>query len=140
MNTLKIKTYSKNVKLTEDCFFILSKGNNAGKPLIKPCPNCFVFLSCDKEEKDFFFWLTYGLWQGNYFKQVLCGSVIPFIRIHELKTIIFDASVKAQSKSETFSKTVNYLKNLDEQQKNIQKQMHLIQQVKASLMYTILKQ
>jgi hypothetical protein len=140
MKTLDIKTYSKNLKLKGEYFFILSKGNNAGKPLLNPCPNCFVFTTTNKEEKDSYFWLIHGLWQGNFFKQVLRGSVIPFVRIYEVKSIIAEAAAKTISQKEKFLKTINLLKNLEEQQKTIQKQMQLIQQAKVALMFHILKQ
>jgi hypothetical protein len=140
MNTLKIKTYCKKQKLSGEHFFILSKGNNAGKPLTVPCPNCFVFQASDKEEKDFYFWLIYCLWQGNYFRQFLYGSVIPFIRIHDLKEIIANATAIASGKKEKLSKTITLLKNLDEQQKTIQNQIILIKQAKVALMHNFLKE
>jgi hypothetical protein len=140
MNTLQIKTYNNRQKLNGEHFFILSKGNNAGEPMMNPCPNCFVFMATNNEERDFYFWLIYGLWQGNYFRQLLYGSVIPFIRIRDLKEIIANAATITSGKKERLSKTITLLKNLDEQQKNIQNQMILIKQAKASLMYNILKE
>jgi hypothetical protein len=140
MNTLNVKTYNNKQKLSREHFFILSKGNNAGKPLTNPCPNCFVFQVSGKKERDFYFWLIYGLWQGNYFRQFLYGSVIPFIRIHDLKEIIANAATITSGKKERLSKTITLLESLDEQQKNIQNQITLIKQTKAALMYNILKE
>jgi hypothetical protein len=51
MKKLKIKTHQMKNAYTENHFFILSKGLNAGKPIEKPCPNCFVMLAKSEEEK-----------------------------------------------------------------------------------------
>ena len=42
-------------------FFILNKGLNSGKPLLKPCPNCFIITTANEQEKEFLFWLCWGL-------------------------------------------------------------------------------
>lgn len=44
MQTL-IKTHKMNRTYHGNHFFVLSKGNNAGRPMDKPCPNCFVVIS-----------------------------------------------------------------------------------------------
>lgn len=139
MNTLKIKTYSKTLKLIDHCFFILSKGNNAGKPLILPCPNCFVLFADNPTEKDFYFWLLYGLWQGKFFFPYLCGSVIPFIRLNDLKLVIADANTNVIKKQSEYLKTITILQNLEQQQTIIQKQMNLIKMAKVTLMHQVLK-
>ncbi len=68
-------------------FFILNKGLNSGKPLEKPCPNCFVITVKNDEEKEFLFWLCWGLWQSKKFYYLHTGSVIPFIRLNEFKVL-----------------------------------------------------
>ncbi|PHR48031.1 MAG: hypothetical protein COA32_05760 [Fluviicola sp.] len=79
----KIKTYKGGRYETKD-LFILSKGMNSGKPLEKPCPNCFI-CHCDSiQEKQRIYWLLYALWQGKKFHESLVGSVIPFIRKKDL--------------------------------------------------------
>jgi hypothetical protein len=118
-------------------FFILSKGLNAGKPLDKPCPNCFALFASSKEEKNQLYWLCYGLWQGNLFRPFLTGSVIPFIRLDDLKTIINEALSKINSTE--FEKSISVMQDLQKYQENISKQLELIRQAKKSLMYRILK-
>lgn len=81
MTTPKIKTHKMKNTYVEDHFFILSKGMNAGKPLDKPCPNCFVLFAKSKVERNMLYWLCFGLWQGNFFHPFLTGYVIPFIRL-----------------------------------------------------------
>jgi hypothetical protein len=57
-----IKTHKMNRTYHENHFFILSKGNNAGRPQDQPCPNCFVVITESPKERQTLFWLCYGLW------------------------------------------------------------------------------
>lgn len=81
---LQLVTYRPGQQQPESSFFILSKGLNAGKPLNEPCANCFIATCETENEKEFYFWLCWGLWQAKRFEHLLCGSVIPFIRKKEL--------------------------------------------------------
>ncbi|MBY0435098.1 MAG: hypothetical protein K2U26_13400 [Cyclobacteriaceae bacterium] len=122
---------------TENHFFILSKGLNAGKPLGKPCPNCFVLFAKSEEERNQLYWLCYGLWQGNFFRPFLTGSVIPFIKLGDLKTVIAEALSKIDLNE--FEKSISMMQGLQNHQENISKQLELIRQAKKSLMYRVLK-
>ncbi len=68
----KIKTHKIGNKYQQERFFILSKGNNAGKPLPEYCANCFVFLADDVEEKEFIcsYFTDYGrvVYQTIYYR------------------------------------------------------------------------
>ena len=76
-------------------FYVLSKGLNSGKPLEKPCPNCFVITVKNDEEKEFLFWLCWGLWQSKKFHHLHTGSVIPFVRLHEFKAFLKEQAATA---------------------------------------------
>ncbi len=121
----------------ENHFFILFKGLNAGKPLDKPCPNCFVLFAKSEEEKNKLYWLCFGLWQGNFFQPFLTGSVIPFIRLDDLKTVVIEALSKINSCE--FEKSISVMQGLQNHQENISKQLELIKQAKKSLMYKMLR-
>lgn len=56
---LLIKTYHPKHTYPHHHFFILSKGNNAGKPLDQPCPNCFVVITNCPSEKQRLYWLCF---------------------------------------------------------------------------------
>ena len=136
---MKIKTHKmKNIYL-EKHFFILSKGNNSGKPMETPCPNCFVCLCGDEEEKQHLYWLFYGLWQGMYFNPFLTGSVIPFIRLEDLKQVVKIALAKVELQPQQFDKNISMMQLLDEKAKIIKEQIKLIKQTKKALMYQVLK-
>lgn len=141
MTTPNIKThYQKNQYLNDNHFFILSKGNNAGKPLINPCPNCFVLTAHNRDEKEFYFWLCYGLWVGGYFRQVLCGSVISFLRITELQCIIRKGQSKVEVRREALSKAIAMLNKLSAHQENIIQQLQLIKEAKQAVVHQLLNE
>jgi hypothetical protein len=137
MKTLRIKTHQMKNTYSGNHLFILSKGLNAGKPLEKPCPNCFVLFVKSEEERNQLYWLCYGLWQGNFLRPFLTGSVIPFIRLDDLKTIIKEALSKINSCE--FEKSISVMQDLQKHQENISKHLELIRQAKKSLMYKILR-
>jgi hypothetical protein len=128
-----------NKKYSGEYFFILSKGNNAGKPLVNPCANCFVFLAKDAFEKEQFYWLCYGLWEGGFFRQFLTGSVISFIHLDDLRQVITSAAEKVAGEAESFEKVMNMLTALTKHHDVLHEQLKLIKQAKRSLMYKILK-
>ena len=129
----KITTYSPVQVRSPFAFFILSKGMNSGKPLEHPCPNCFTFNASTQEEKDHFYWICFGLWQSRSFHQHLIGSVIPFIRLHELSQVINQASEKAQASPANFLKTVEALKILDQHEKQYHRNLLLISEAKKAI-------
>lgn len=54
MKTFVVKTYKAGTEFEKPHFYILNKGLNSGKPLIEPCPNCYVYLLIPlKKEKAF---------------------------------------------------------------------------------------
>ena len=121
-------------------FFILSKGLNAGKPLEKPCPNCFVFFAKDETEKNFLYWLCFGLWQANHFHPFLTGSVIPFIRLGDLCEVIGLALSKVELRPQEFEQSVELLNQLQQHQERFIKQCQLLKQAKKALMYKVLNE
>ena len=119
--------------------FILSKGANAGKPLKTPCPNCFVLVTKTEQEADFYYWLAYGLWQGQFFRPFLTGSVISFIRIQDVINVITEASEKANLKPNEFQNAIVLLNTFDQHLANTLKQIQLIKEAKKVIMYKVLK-
>tara|TARA_B100000508_G_scaffold138542_1_gene134854 strand:+ start:10969 stop:11415 length:447 start_codon:yes stop_codon:yes gene_type:complete len=128
----KIRTFAGG-KYGSNDLFILSKGLNSGKPLEKPCPNCFVCQCDTKEEKEKIYWLLYALWQGNKFQATLVGSVIPFIRKKDLINLIetrLQAALENPGKADgVFQK----LQSLKQQELNYMKLQECISQLKLVL-------
>lgn len=138
-HTMFIKTHKLNQVISKPHFFILSKGNNSGKPLDAASPNCFVCICKTEEEKQQLYWLFYGLWQGSFFHPFLTGSVISFIRLDDLKKVAAMTLEKITANQEQFNKNISMLQLLDDKSKVIMEQIKLIKQAKKALMYQVLK-
>lgn len=130
----QIRTYRKEISIKENTFFILSRGNNTGKPLKKPCPNCFIVETATKKDKELLYWLTYSLWQAKTFYPHLIGSVIMFIRIKEVKEILNDGLQSMAQNPETYHKNLKIIQNIEQQLSNIQKQKELLIQAKQMIL------
>jgi hypothetical protein len=63
----------------------------------------------------------------------LIGSVIPFIRLHELNQVISQASEKAKANLSHFEKTVEALKILDQHEKQYYRNLLLISEAKKAI-------
>lgn len=140
MHIFQIKVYRQSFSTAKPHFFILSRGNNTGKPLEIPCPNCYVVITDTEETKNFYFWLSYSLWQGQVFKPYLIGSVIPFIRIGEVKKLLTAGAAKAMFNQAKYIKSLTLLQELEEKSKMLENQMKLISQVKKVIMYRLLQE
>ena len=92
-----------------------------------------------REDLELLYWLCFGLWQGGYFLPFLCGSVIPFIRIGELKRVIEEARQKVITKTGELFKAIETLDKLDKYQVQIKNQIDMIQEAKKAIMYKILR-
>jgi hypothetical protein len=88
MCTPQINCYCAQVAPQSFTFYILSKGQNAGQPNLAPWVNAFIVQCSSKEELDFYFWLSYSLWQTGRYKQYLRGSVIPFLSVHDVRKLL----------------------------------------------------
>jgi hypothetical protein len=135
MFSLQIKSYSPANPVKADSFFVLCKGLNSGKPLKTPCPNCFVITAANDQEKDFLFWLCWGLWQSKKFHYFLSGSVIPFIRIHEFKTFFAEKATQAFTEKEAHLKSIATLKQLEALEKQYKQNLLLIQDAKRAIFH-----
>jgi len=132
-------TYRKDGVYTGPYFFILNKGLNSGKPLKKPCPNCFV-INCNSEsEKESLYWIVYSLHQGKRFQIALVGSVIPFIRKNDLIKIISEAHNTTFHKPEAVKKTVLSLLQLEQQEENYKRIQKSLKQLRQVLVHQLIK-
>ena len=135
MSTFNIKSHRSDVVYSMSHFFILNKGNDSGKPLLAPCPNCFVIqFQCD-EEKEKIYWLLYSLWQSKAFYSFLRGSVIPFVVLRDVKKCLSDGLNKANENPAQFEKAVVALRSLEALEKNYKQNLLLIANAKRMLFY-----
>lgn len=88
MKAFKLKTHRPGETYCTPHFFILNKGKNAGRPSHCPFTNSFVVFANSKDEVHELYWICNILFNGNYFKNHLLGSVIPFIRIGQIHFLL----------------------------------------------------
>ena len=138
MHNFQMKTYRDGLTTTKPHFFMLSKGSNSGKPLETPCPNCFMITTATMEERNFYFWLAYGLWQAQGFYPHLIGSAISFLRIGDAKTVLLEAAEKAIKDRSKYLKSLALLQDFDKKGKILENQVRLIKQIKRAIMFQIL--
>ena len=120
-------------------FFILNKGINSGKPLKQSCPNCFVFMLLSEKEKEFTYWLVYGLWRAKVFHSYLKGSVVLFITINDLKGRIMLAKEQAEENLPQFEYSIQSLKKLEALEEQYLLNLKLIQEAKRVVFYRYIK-
>ncbi len=135
MAKFSLKTYSPKAQINEPHFYILCKGNNSGKPLTEPCPNCFVLTAKTEEDKQFLYSLCFGLWKAKSFEYFLKGSVIPFITIGDCKQAIISGLEQAKNDLKGFNKSVKALELLEQQEKKYLETLQLINDAKRAIFY-----
>ncbi len=133
MKTIRIKTHNLNFPHDTNHFFILSKGYNAGKPMDKPCPNCFIVTAENEEHKYQLFWVCYSLWKSGAYLPLLCGSVIPFIHIRDASLLIDQAYQRTTQRKSKFEKEVQQLQQLIRVERLLTKQINMIAEIKACI-------
>lgn len=133
MCTFRLKSYNQKEEIRNPHFFILNKGNNSGKPLLSPCPNCFVIQFQSETEKEQLYWLMYSLWQSKAFYPYLRGSVISFVILRDMKECIADGLEKMERNPGQFQKVVEALRSLEEMEKKFRQNLKLVQDAKQML-------
>lgn len=130
MKTYNIKTFRNGKKIETPHFYILNRGMNSGKPLENPCVNCFSFSCNSDTDKEFYFWLLFGLWRTKSFHPFLRGSVIPFITLSELTKCIQIGAELANQDFEKYRKNIEVLKFLDIKEKQMRQNLQLIDEAR----------
>lgn len=135
MSPFSVQCFKPGSKAPSNSFFILSKGQNTGRPSSQSNPNCFVFTCEDPGDLHNYYWLVYALWEGKHFRGHLCGSVVLFIHIRELKAIISEAALQVHN-IEKISITMQQVLQLE---KKLENQLKLLRQAKQGLLRSSLQ-
>ncbi len=139
MCTYYLKSYSQKDEIRKSHFFILNKGNNSGKPLLAPCPNCFVIIAENQEQADRLRTLCYALWRCRAFEQYLHGSVIPFITIRSFRSILEFHIPIIENHAADFAQTVQALKLLEEREQQLTKTLRFVSEYKQAFVRQFFK-
>jgi hypothetical protein len=129
MSPFMIKCFKHGSMRPENAFFILSKGRNTGRPSYDPCPNCFVFTCDAAADLDSYYWLVYALWTGGRFHPLLCGSVIEFIHLADLKHLISKGAAAAKDPG----KVTRSMQQIIQLESGLRQQMALVHQAKKTI-------
>lgn len=136
MFTLKLKTHQFGRTYQQPHVFLLSRGENSGKPLQKECKNCFVVLTNTQQEANQVYWMAYALWKTNQFSRLLKGSVIPFIDLKSLEKEL-KANLQKHQDQEKFQKLLKALKVVELEEKRLQERVKFINNLKLSVLYNM---
>lgn len=81
---MKINRFNPAAQKKENVFFIQSHGFHAGRPLREPIPNSWQIETQNPQG----FEICFMLYNSRHLKNLIRGSVIPFIALHEYKKIL----------------------------------------------------
>ena len=139
MCTFILKSYNPKKEIRNPHFFILNKGNNSGKPLLSPCPNCFSIQFNCNQDKEQVFWLLFCLWQSNAFYPFLRGSVIPFIVLRDIKSCINENLNRAASKPAQFQEMIESFQAINKVENQLKQNLKAIDKAKRMMLYQIVR-
>ena len=135
MLQFSIKTHRKGIIYSNPHLFILNKGLNSGKPSNEPFTNSFVIIFENKSDFDNINLTAYALWKTKFWHQHLVGSVIPFLRLNDVRKE-FSVKVNQEIKDhEEHIKNVNTLKLLEQSEKRFNENINLINDMRRVILY-----
>lgn len=125
---MNVTTY----KGQEADFYIQAKGDHAGRPLRSPIPNCFAVTGAGPMA----FEAVYSLWVAKVFYPYIGGSVIPFIRISDLKRILNAHVNECVSRK---AAELNKITAIDQAIADLEKKLSLAKELKQAYARSIFK-
>jgi hypothetical protein len=124
-----VSTYNPEKALSEfPQFYIQSKGLNAGRPLREAKRNSWAIYT----DIDFAFEILTVLWVSKIYDQHLCGSVIPFLRIHDFKKVVLPYLTDSHLQNETINSGMKTISAIDALIDNTQNKLKLIKALRIS--------
>lgn len=128
-----VSTYTSGQQRPQNSFYVLCKGENAGKPLYEPCPNCFTVRCSSATDAQFWYFLSWGLWKSQSFRVYLRGSVIPFIRICDYSAVIAHAGKSAAAKPEKLQEAIKTMQSIEDYEQLAKQKLALLAQAKIAV-------
>ena len=130
----QIRCYQPNMPQQSHVFYILCKGNQAGKPSLKPWANSFAVSCQNLQYFNFYYWLVYALFRTNKFKLRLRGSVIPFINIDDVRDLIGEMAPVVYPDWSKFQELVNTLNKFEDLKSTLEQQIISSERLQNSLL------
>lgn len=138
MSSFTLKCHKAGRSYSSPHFFILSRGLNCGKPLKEPCPNCFVIIPKRKKDGNCFYWIAYSLWKTKAFHPYFVGSVIPFVRKGDFRSLIQNAFLSVSADPAALSKSIALLMDIDQKRKHFEAVSHHIDILHEAILMRLL--
>lgn len=85
------------------------------------------------------YWLVMGLCQGRVFEQYLCGSVIPFVRINDVKKALNWLSFNHTAQLVQYKKKVIAIQKVQQTKNNLLQQLQTLQALQKVLVADLIK-
>jgi len=136
---LNIKCFNQSHPPKDYSFYVLSKGNNAGRPMRQPCPNCFTITFDDYDMREDYYWTCFAIYNSRIFESYLTGSVIPFLRLPDVSGLLEIHYEKMQQNRDKFTTAVERLVSCQERANTIKHNLYLLEIVHKSTLYSIMK-
>jgi hypothetical protein len=133
MQNFIIKTHQKGTVYPQPHLFILNKGNNSGEPHKEPFTTFFVIIFEKETDAANLYFIALSLWKSYFWHQFFCGSVIPFLHIHNFRKEFCGKATIMMKEHEEHLKNVQALKLLEQQEKHFQKNLNLINDLRKAI-------
>ena len=134
-----IQTHRKRTIYSKPHFFVLNKGLNSGKPQKDEFTNSFVIIFSKIQDLETVYWIAYSLWKSRFWHQFLCGSVIPFLRINDLKQNFSTRVNTLLLDHEQNQKDIKALKLLELKETQFHENINLINDLRRVILYRYCK-
>ncbi len=135
MLKFSIKTHRKDAIYSKPHLFLLNKGMNSGKPQKEPFTNSFVILFENESDFDLINLTAFALWKTKFWHPFLCGSVIPFLRLKDIRKE-FETKVNQEIKDhQEHLKNMETLKLLEQSEKRFLENLNLINDLRRVILY-----
>lgn len=136
MKKTEIKIQVHNGKENHSAVYVLSRGKNSGKPLAKPCPNCYA-IQAPPEILSEVRAVAQILFVSDNLKPLFRGSVIEFVTVKAYRkqflALWFSVSPAVVSQA------AQALADLECRQTVIQEQLVLLRQLRKAIAFAALK-
>ena len=137
MSTFELKTHQIGRTYSNPHFFILNKGLNSGKPLLKSCANCFVVTTTTEELKHTLFHLSMMLQIGGFYAYYLKGSVIQFISIDDCRSTLKNSYCSLFYDAIQLQKHINIVSTINKKEKELHKIISKMADLKVSYIQSL---
>jgi len=131
----QIRCYQSNAISQPNVFFILAKGENAGKPSLKPWANSFAMVCPNEKYFQFYFWLVYALFKAKKFKVRLRSSAIPFINKNDIAAVLKEVAPAIYDDWSKFQELLNTLDKLESLKSSLGQQLLASENLQSYLLH-----